>query len=433
MGSPAALDRLMSLHPKTIDLSLDRVERVLAALGSPQERLAPVIHVAGTNGKGSVVAFLRAALEAAGLRVHVYTSPHLVRFNERIRLAGSLIDDAFLEQVLEAVETANAGAPLTFFEATTAAALLAFTRVEADVVLLETGLGGRLDATNVIPRPAVSVITPIDLDHKGFLGETLAAIAGEKAGILKAGVPAVIAPQAPEAALVLEARARAVGAPVLLGGRDWTWRETETGWMFNANTAMARPRLVGAHQVANAAQALAVLDAFEAQTGQVVPLEARRRAMETVDWPARLHPLDQGLLVGRLPGDFSLWVDGGHNPHAGRALGRVLNDWAAEGAVDIICGMIDSKDAAGFLEALVGPVRTLVAVPVPGAQTAAGIPAHLLADKARSAGFPDVRKAMSLAAAIDDLASGEGPGRILICGSLYLAGAALQANGTVPA
>lgn len=431
----ATLDRLKALHPRVIDLSLDRIIRLLEALGRPQDRLPPVVHVGGTNGKGSVVAFLRAGLEAAGHRVHVFTSPHLVRFNERIRLAGRLIADADLAALLDEVEAANAGRPITVFELTTAAALLAFSRTPADVLLLEVGLGGRLDATNVVADPAVAVLTPIDIDHQAYLGDDLATIAGEKAGILKPGVPAVVAPQPIEAEQVIRQRARAIEAPLRWGGMDWAGHETGTGWKTTDGRVWPAPRLIGGYQVANAAQAFAVLDALAERTGLVVGDEARQRAMATVDWPARLQRLEMGHFVDRLPGNIELWVDGGHNPHASRAVAAALASRQEGMFLDLVCAMSAQKDPAGFLAAFAPLVRSVTAIPllVPfqdGAQ--AGLPAHILANAARDSGLRNVHKAKSLAAAIEDLAGGEGPARILVCGSLYLAGALLAENGTPP-
>ncbi|WP_413204360.1 bifunctional folylpolyglutamate synthase/dihydrofolate synthase [Rhodospirillum sp. A1_3_36] len=435
--SDAVLARLMTLHPKVIDLSLGRVERLLAALGHPERALPPVIHVAGTNGKGSTVAFLRAALEAAGLRVHAYTSPHLVRFNERIRLSGKLISEEALAALLEEVEAANGEAPITYFEVTTAAAFLAFSRSPANVLLLEVGLGGRLDATNVIESPAVTVITPVDLDHQGYLGSSLAAIAAEKAGIMKPGVTAVVAPQKPEALAVISAHSDEIGAPLSLGEQSWQWTDTASGWRYGMTHVLPEPRLMGEHQKANAALAFAALDALETATGLTVDWAARTKAMTTVDWPARLQRLTTGALADRLPGDFSLWLDGGHNPHAAHALASTLatsspGETHGTGPLDLVCGMLDTKDTLGFLKPLASLTRTFIAVPVASGQTGAGLPAHVLADLARQAGFKEVRTASSVTRALKDLAGRDGPARVLICGSLYLAGAALWENGTPP-
>nr|WP_184044897.1 folylpolyglutamate synthase/dihydrofolate synthase family protein [Roseospira visakhapatnamensis] len=425
----------MTLHPKVIDLVLDRVWRLLADLGHPERRLPPVVHVAGTNGKGSVVAVLRAILEAAGLRVHVYTSPHLVRFAERIRLAraggGRLIDEDHLAALLEECERTNAGRPITFFEITTCAALLAFARAPADVVLLETGLGGRLDATNVVERPAVTVITPLSMDHQQFLGETLAAIAFEKAGILKPGVPCVAAAQAPDAATVLTRRAAEVGAPLVLGGRDWRWKTAGDGGVHVAGASWPAPALLGVHQRANAALAIQVARALP--SGLTPGDAAIRAGLTGVIWPGRLHRLERGALAGRLPAGWDLWLDGGHNPDAGRALAVVLADWD-DRPLHLIAGMLDTKDQAGFLAPLLARATSFHAVPVPGTQ--AGVPPAVLADRARAvapAGCSvdeegDVSQAL---AGITTRAAR--PGRVLVCGSLYLAGAVLGENGTPPA
>ncbi len=429
------LARMMALHPKVIDLVLDRVWRLLAALDHPERRLPPVVHVAGTNGKGSLVAILRAMLEAAGQRVHVYTSPHLVRFAERIRLGawggGRLIDDAALVALLEECERANGGQPITFFEITTCAALLAFAREPADVVLLETGLGGRLDATNVVERPALTVITPVSMDHEHYLGDTLAAIAGEKAGILKAGVPCVAAEQTPEAAAVLVRRAAQLGASLTLGGRDWLWKKAGDGFEV-AGAGWPAPALVGAHQTANAA--LAVMAARALTPGLRPDAAAMRAGLAGVIWPGRLHRLDPGRLTARLPPGWDLWLDGGHNPAAGRALADAVAVWD-DRPLHLIVGMLDTKDQSGFLAPLLARAASLRVVPVPGTQ--AGVPPSLLAGRARTvapAGVAvheraSVSEALSaLAAATDDPA----PGRVLVCGSLYLAGAVLRENGTPP-
>src|SRR5690606_9871565 len=293
-ASDLVLARLMSLHPKIIDLSLGRVERLLAALGHPELALPPVIHVAGTNGKGSTIAMIRAGLESGGSRVHVYTSPHLARFHERIRLAGELIAEDRLIDLLERCEEANGGEPITYFEITTCAAFLAFAEEPADALLLEVGLGGRLDATNVVPEPRLSVITPISVDHQQYLGDTLAEIAGEKAGILRRGVPCVVGPQEDEALAAIEARAEALGAPLLLAGRDWTvWEEhgrvafQDEGGLLD----LPPPALLGAHQVTNAGMAVAALRALGAGDA------ACQAALRDAVWPARMQRLRHGPLI----------------------------------------------------------------------------------------------------------------------------------------
>ncbi len=419
----------MALHPRTIDLSLGRIERLLAALGHPERHIPPVIHVAGTNGKGSVVAYLRAMFEAAGSRVHAYTSPHLVRFHERIRLAGKLISERELAAVLGECEKANAGEPITFFEITTAAAFLAFSRHAADVTLLEVGLGGRLDATNVIARPRVSVITPVSLDHQQFLGHGLAAIAGEKAGILKRGVPAVIGPQHAIAARVIAAAARKAGAPLIRFGKDFEGQRADGGLRFcdpKGSLHLPVPALPGRHQFANAAIALAAARAFG---DPALNDTALVRGIAAADWPARLQNLGRGRESARLSRrGFEVWLDGGHNPHAGRALGQVLAGWRQETParpVYLVCGMIRTKDPAGFLAPLMDHVASVIAVPVPDEH--AGIPAKDIAAIARRLGRP-ARTATSITAAVDALL-GRRPGRVLVAGSLYLAGAVLAAEG----
>ncbi|WP_299439266.1 folylpolyglutamate synthase/dihydrofolate synthase family protein [uncultured Rhodospira sp.] len=427
--SDRVLARLMALHPKAIDLVLDRVWRLLARLDHPERRLPPVVHVAGTNGKGSVVALLRAMLEAGGQRVHVYTSPHLVRFAERIRLAGRLIDEDHLTALLEECERANGPDPITFFEITTCAALLAFAREPADVVLLETGLGGRLDATNVVERPVLTAIAPIALDHQQYLGETLAEIAGEKAGILKPGVPCVAAAQMPDAATVLDQRAAEVGAALSLGGRDWTWAPDAAGRFVTDGESWPAPPLPGEHQRANAA--LAVRMALALPEALRPAPEAIRTGLARVDWPARLQRLPTGPLVDRLPAAWEVWLDGGHNPAAGAALAAVLEGWG-NNPLHLIVGMLDTKDTVGFLRPLVSRAASVHTVPVPG--SAAGLPTDVLAERARMAGTVPVTDHTGVADALDAIAALPGPpGRVLICGSLYLAGAVLAENGPVPA
>jgi len=421
----------MTLHPKVIDLVLDRVWRLLARLDHPERRLPPVIHVAGTNGKGSVVALLRAMLEAAGLRVHVYTSPHLVRFTERIRLAGRLIGEDHLTALLEECEAANGGAPITFFEITTCAALLAFAREPADVVLLETGLGGRLDATNVVDRPILTGITPISMDHEVYLGDTLSSIAFEKAGILKPGVPCVSAAQAPDAATVIKRHADEVGAILSLGGVDWSWRKPEEGGLVLDEQPWPGPALPGDHQRANAAQAIRMARALPAALRPND--DAIRAGLARVDWPGRLQVLPRGPLVARLPAGWEAWLDGGHNPAAGAALADALASWPAL-PLHLIVGMLDTKDSTGFLRPLAARADAVHVVPVPGAQ--AGLPISTLAARARAAGATTVTEHESLMAAFDRVTragASIGAGRVLICGSLYLAGAVLAENGPIPA
>ena len=420
-SSDAILTRMMALHPKIIDLTLDRVWRLLAALGHPERSLPPVVHIAGTNGKGSTLAMLRAGLEATGARVHAYTSPHLVRFHERIRLADSLIDEAALAAVLDECEAANGGAPITYFEITTCAALLAFARTPAEWTLLEVGLGGRLDATNVVETPALCVITPVSMDHQQYLGETLAEIAGEKAGILKRGVTCVVGPQQEPALAVIEARAARVGAPLLVHGQHWHAWEERGRLVFQDEHGLMDlplPNLPGAHQIDNAGAALAALRALGQGTA------AAEAAVTGAEWPARMQRLRRGPLVDAAPA-VELWLDGGHNPAAGAALAQTLARMPQR-PVHLICGMLNTKDVAGFMRPLAGHVAALRAVSVPG--EAATLPAAATCAAARAAGIA-AECAENVADALSAIAAQEPAARVVICGSLYLAGKVLAENG----
>jgi dihydrofolate synthase/folylpolyglutamate synthase len=395
----------------------------LAALGDPQNKLPPVIHVAGTNGKGSTIAFLRACLEASGKRVHAYTSPHLVGFNERIRLNGSLIDEPALSALLAECERANAGLPITFFEITTAAAFLAFARAPADMVLLETGLGGRFDATNLIAQPAVTVITPISLDHQPFLGETIAAIAFEKAGILKPGRKAVIGPQPAEAMAVIEARAGELKAPLYRAGREWWVEPTDEGglgYRGGKSFDLPAPALPGRHQLDNAGAAIAALECLP---GFMLDPAALVEAMRQVEWLARLQRLNRGPLVDLLPGDTELWLDGAHNPAGSEALARFAAGWAAR-PLHLVFGMLSTHDASAFLANLKPYVESLAAVTIPG--EANSLSAENAATAARRAGIAATAQP-SLATAVKTVVTPHS--RVLICGSLYLAGKVLAENG----
>ncbi|MFO0996880.1 MAG: folylpolyglutamate synthase/dihydrofolate synthase family protein [Alphaproteobacteria bacterium] len=426
--SDALLDRLSRLHPKIIDLSLDRIERLLGRLGNPERHLPPVVHVAGTNGKGSVVAFLRAIAEAAGYRAHVYISPHLVRFHERIRLAGTLIDEAALAAILEECEAANGGAPITFFEVTTAAAFLAFARTSADIVILEVGLGGRLDATNVIERPLLSAITPVAIDHTQYLGETLAAIAGEKAGILKRGAGAVIGIQDASAARIIGERASDLGCPIFRAGVEWDRERRGAGMVYRSathNLAVAEIALPGLHQIDNAAMAIACAEHLD---GFRIDESAIRTGIAKAVWPARLQRLAGGRLATILPTGWELWLDGAHNPAAGAALAAQAAGWR-DRPLHLVVGMLATKDAQRFLEPLAPFTRSLVAVPVPG--HAAALPAADVEKLARGLGIQATSAADTGAALYAITAKSPRPGRILVCGSLYLAGTVLAANGTV--
>jgi dihydrofolate synthase/folylpolyglutamate synthase len=419
----AALARLQALHPKLIDLSLDRMLRLCAALGDPQGRLPPVIHVAGTNGKGSTVAYLRAMAEAAGLKVHVFTSPHLVRFAERIRLAGSLITDEHLADVLDRVEAANAGLPITFFEITTAAAFVAFAEVPADLCIVEVGLGGILDATNVV-TPKVSVIAPVDIDHREFLGDTLTAIAGEKAGIIKRDAPAVSARQQEEAETVIEAAADRAGVSLTLMGRDfdaWDERGRLLVQMENRLLDLPAPSLPGEHQFANAGLAVAALLAL---ADPRIDETAMGRGIASTVWPARFQRLTVGPLADRAKtAGADLWLDGGHNPHAGRAVARAVSDLAARDGrpVALISGLLANKDATGFFGPFRGVATKVFTVTFEGQAAASAAATAAAAELAglRACACDSVEDALDRALKLEPVP------HILICGSLYLAGEVL--------
>ena len=409
----------MSLHPKVIDLTLNRVWRLLDALGNPQDSLPPVIHIAGTNGKGSSQAMIRAGLEAEGCKVHAYTSPHLARFHERIRLAGDLIEESHLSNVLEECEAANGDAPITYFEITTCAALLAFARTPADYTT-EVGLGGRLMLRTLSPSP-LTAITPVSIDHQQFLGETLGEIAGEKAGILKRGVTCIVAPQQEDAMDVIEACAERVGAPLVAHGQHWHVGEERGRLVYQDETGLCdlpRPNLPGAHQFENAGLALAALRhlGFGERAGEVAVTQAQ--------WPARMQRLRHGPLV-EAAGGAELWLDGGHNPAAGHAIAQTLSELPSRPLV-LICGMLNTKDVGGYLRPLGNVADRLIGVSIPGEANT------LTADETASAA-----KAQGLTAdTADDLTDAlriatqrTSNARILICGSLYLAGSVLRENG----
>ncbi len=428
------LERLTKLHPKLIDLSLDRMQTALARLGDPHLKLPPVIHVAGTNGKGSTSAFARAFLEASGRRVHVYSSPHLVRFNERFRLGaeggGRLVDDAALADVLLEVERRNEGRPITQFEITTIAGLALFAQQPADAVVLEVGMGGRFDATNVVPRPAVSVITPVSMDHAEYLGDTVAKIAGEKAGILKRGRPAVIARQTPEAMAVIEAAADASRSRLLVSGLDWFARPENGRFVFQDEDGLIDappPRLAGAHQYENAGAALMAVKAagFAVSEAEVV------RGLTSVEWPARLQRLT-GDVARALPEGAEVWLDGGHNPGGGEVLAEAIRamDARSPRPLVMVAGMLSTKDPRGFLEHFTGFKPKLHAAPF---AYPAALGAEALAEAARSLGI-DARAEASLEAALAAINAQDWPTppRVLITGSLYLAGEVLAQDGWEP-
>ncbi|WP_299600586.1 folylpolyglutamate synthase/dihydrofolate synthase family protein [uncultured Tateyamaria sp.] len=422
-GSDAILARMMALHPKVIDLTLDRVWRLLEALGNPQNDLPPVIHIAGTNGKGSTQAMIRAGLEAAGHKVHAYTSPHLARFHERIRLAGELISEPDLTVYLDECYAANGGANITYFEITTCAAILAFARTPADYTLLEVGLGGRLDATNVIDTPALTIITPVSMDHEAFLGNTLAKIAGEKAGIIKRGVPCIVGPQDEEGLDVIEAQAARLGAPVQAYGQHWHAAPERDGMIFQDEVGLLdlpRPVLPGDHQIQNAGMALAALRHLGCDEA------ACHAAVTQAHWPARMQRLCSGPLAERAAqAGAELWLDGGHNPAAGAALASVLRSLPKR-PTHMICGMLNTKDAGGYMAPLAAEVDSLTALSIPG--EANTLSAADTAKAAREVGMV-AHEAEDVGAALDAILARDPHARVLICGSLYLAGAVLRENG----
>ncbi len=433
----ALLARLFLLHRKDIELTLGRMERLLAALGSPERKLPPVVHVAGTNGKGSTIAFMRAVLEAAGKRVHVYTSPHLVRFHERIRIGaeggGKLVSDDELYAALSHCEKVNAGAPITFFEFTTAAAFKIFSENPADYLLLEVGLGGRGDATNVIPAPRATVVTSISIDHTEFLGQTIAKIAYEKAGIFKAGVPAILSVQHDDAHKVLRFEAARAGAPAIDAACDFSARKEHGRLIFEDARGLLDlplPRLPGRHQLENAATAIAALRCIEPD----LRLEAIERGLTQVDWPARLQNIVKGRVCDIAPKGAEIWLDGGHNEDGGRALAEAMADFAdkTERPLIIICGTLTTKDTGAFLRSFKGLAQEVLAVPVKTEQYY-GKPAALVAAAADAEGIK-AAACESAEAALRFLSAREWrrPPRILIAGSLYLAGEVLALNGTPP-
>jgi len=431
--SDAVLKRLLALHPKKIDLALDRILRLLHELGDPHLKLPPVIHVAGTNGKGSCCAFLRAMLEAQGLRVHTHTSPHLVHFHERIRLNGKLISEEALVSLLEEVEAVNNGREITFFEITGAAMFLAFARQPADAVVLEVGLGGKYDATNVVPNPVMTVIQPVGMDHREFLGDDLGGIAAEKAGIIKKGSPLVLGPQTPVPHKVILQQADRLGVPVFEFGQDFASRQEHGRMVYEDQEGLLDlplPKLVGRHQIENAGVAIAALRHAGRNWGRDDAVEA---GLSTVDWPARLQRLHKGPLIDTAPKGAEIWLDGGHNPHGAEALSRAIADLEEHGErpLYMICGMLANKDVQGYLQAFNGLVRQVVTVAIPGEVGSMG--AGALYDAARRVGLDaapaeDLDDAMLQVHAWSRLDENEAPPRILICGSLYLAGVVLREN-----
>src|SRR6266481_2066122 len=429
--------RLSALHPRRIDLSLERMQRLLERLDHPEGKLPPVIHVAGTNGKGSTIAYLRAILAAAGLGVHVYTSPYLVRINECFRLGraggGTLVSDDELSTALEHCERVNAGAPITIFEIETAAAFCLFAQHPSDVVLLEVGLGGRLDATNVIDAPLASVIAPVSMDHTEFLGDTLMTIAREKAGIIKRDVPVVCAEQPPEVIAVIDAQAKRMHAPLYAAGQEWHVNVERGRLVYQDDRGLmdlAAPRLFGRHQFVNAGLAIATLRAQKAFKIDIAAFEA---GIVNAEWPARMQRLASGALVDRGPPGCEIWLDGGHNAEGGRVAAAALGDLEERVSrpLVVIAGMMANKDAGAFLANFAGLTRHIIAVQIPDRDSA--MPPDRLADAARALGMR-VEISASIEAALRSLTrlAYEVPPRILITGSLYLAGHVLAANGTPP-
>lgn len=423
----AILERFLALHPKIIDLSLARVETLLDRLGNPHEHLPPVFHVAGTNGKGSTIAFLDACLQADGRSVHAYTSPHLVGFNERIRLDGEAIHPERLYQLLRHCEEVNGGDAITYFEITSAAAFLAFRETPADVLLLEVGLGGRLDATNVVASPEMCVLTPVGLDHQQFLGESIEEIAAEKAGILKEGTGAVVAPQETAASQIIEARAEELNAPLYRYGKEWRISRQGDGLLYEDEKGVVElplPGLFGAHQIINAGAAVAAL---RHSRFAGINVDALKRGVERTRWRARLQRLENGALFEAV-GEGELWLDGGHNPAAARILREAMeemNKARPNKPLHLVAGMMDTKDAQGFFAEFKGLAQSIATIPIPTEQRSAS--AKSLLAEAQAAGI----KGEAFDSLLEACRAGEGC-RVLLCGSLYLAGHVLAEYGNQP-
>lgn len=420
LTSDVILQRMMSLHPKVMDLTLDRVWRLLDRIGSPEKSLPPVIHIAGTNGKGSTLAMIRAGIEAAGLSAHAYTSPHLERFHERIRISGKIISEDALSTILDECYIANGPDQITYFEITTCAALLAMARADADYTLLEVGLGGRLDATNVVERPKLCVITPISIDHEHFLGNTLGKIAFEKAGIIKKDVPVVVGPQPQEAMDVIEEVAEKRRAPIIAYGQHWHVFRERDRLIFQDETGLCDlplPVLPGAHQISNAGMSIAALRHLN------IDQEALDGAMTQAQWPARMQRLLSGRLV-ELAGNAELWLDGGHNPAAGEALAAHIATLPKKSTY-LICGMLNTKDILGYLKPFSAHVDGLIGVSIPNEINT--LSAEETVGKARAAGMHSMA-AQTIDNAIQTVIQKDPNARILLCGSLYLAGEILRQN-----
>ena len=419
-SSSEILHRLKSLYPKSIDLTLNRPKRLLAELQHPEKQLPPVIHFAGTNGKGSTLAMVRAGLEAGDLRVHSYISPHLTKFNERITLSGSIIEEDALVDVLLECEAVNKKLPISLFEITTAAAFLAFSRTNADYLLLEVGLGGRLDATNVVEEPELTVITPISLDHEQYLGTTLEKIAFEKAGILKPDIPSVISRQVPAVLEVIEYVADQRHTPLLVQDRDWSVISNGDNLVYadaKGQLVLPKPNLVGEHQTINAGTAITVLRYLGFQEPEI------KQALLGAMWPGRMQRLQQGPLIDHANGS-EVWLDGGHNPAAGEALRQTLKKMPAK-KTGLVCGMLETKDIKGFLRNLRPAADELYGIAIPGEE--ASLSAGGVAMVAREVGFASFTSESPLTA-VKTISSSNPNSRILVCGSLYLAGQVLKDN-----
>ncbi len=435
VNSADILIRLQYLHPKVIDLSLDRIKKLLEKLGNPQDNLPPTIHVAGTNGKGSTIAFMRGILEANNYKVHCYISPHLVRFNERIRLCGELISDDYLVELLKEVEEVNQGEPITFFEITTVVAFLAFSRIKADFLLLETGLGGRLDATNVIKNPIATIITPISLDHEAYLGDTIAKIAYEKACIMKQGSVCMLAPQEPEAEDVFRDYASKIGSDLVEYGKNWginiASNQGINHFYNGVSSEYPMPSLKGEHQAYNLGVALTTLETIRSRNNKIkLDLSITCNAIKDVFWAGRLQQIKEGVLYKLIDESCELFIDGGHNPGAGEVLEPILRDWVAEKPLYVICGMLKTKDAGGFLRHVMNFAKEIYTVPVPNNDVS--FSASDLAEIALKLNYnKPVKPCSNVEEALNSLSSVKNA-RVLICGSLYLLGSFLGENQTLP-
>ena len=428
LQSDVIVERLHRLHPSLIDLSLNRIFGLLDRLENPHNELPSPVHVAGTNGKGSYLAFMQSICEAAGLVVHKYTSPHLVNFGERIIVAGKPLSEEELVDLLKECESANGGREITFFEVSTAAAFLAFSRTKADVTLIETGLGGRFDATNVIQKPALTAITPVSMDHMRFLGNTLDAIASEKAGILKPSVASIIGPQDPTAMEIIEKRANEIGAPLLRQGSEWNITDDFSGLHLNhreKTLALPYPGLPGLHQHLNAGQAVvSILELF----GSQIDRDAISTGLQRAEWPGRLQKLSKGNLISFIPKGWELWIDGGHNQAAAEAILNFVEVWS-DSPLIIIFGSLNSRNPRDFLEILAPVTKLAVCITIPGEKSALQARDCCLA--AQSVGIEAI-ETTSIKSALKKAAHHGTKGKILVCGSLYLAGAVLAENGTPP-